>query len=94
MGAIIIRTTECSMSEIDAQSLWTNYKFTAMGGLYSIEKSDMTAESCRLYFNKQIKVAAAELSERGPYILGETFTAADILLTHCLTCVALRCAAQ
>ena len=72
------------MAEIDAQSLWTNYKFTTMGGLYSIEKNEMTAESCRLYFNKQIKVCAEELKERGPYICGADFTAADILLTHCL----------
>ena len=47
--------------------------------------SQMVAESCREYFNKQIEVCALELRKHGgPFLCGRDFTSADILLTHCL----------
>ncbi len=35
-------------------------------------------------FEKQVQVAHLKLAERGPFILGDTFTGADILLTTCI----------
>ncbi len=40
--------------------------------------------AARAYFQKQVAVAGAELAGGHPFLLGETFTGADILLGSCL----------
>ncbi|MGK0173041.1 MAG: glutathione S-transferase, partial [Gammaproteobacteria bacterium] len=48
-------------------------------------EAPVAVEAAREYFAYQSNVAAQEIEQRGPYLLGETFTCADILLTTCLT---------
>ena len=75
------------MSEIDAQSLYMHRKHVGLSDIYGEEPT--AVEAARAYFLRQVKVVAEQLKSGGPWLLGATFTAADILLTHVLTWAAL-----
>jgi len=69
----------CILSELDAQGLWIHRKHDAMGRQFgNIPEAVLAAEQQFLRINKDI---AGNLN---PYLLGEQFTAADILYVHCL----------
>jgi glutathione S-transferase len=73
------QTVDCINTELDAQGLWLHRKHAAMGHVFGeIPAAVVTARHQFTRMNTQI---ATQLS---PYLLGETFTAADILYVHCL----------
>lgn len=71
------------LSEIDAQSLWTFWKYVRMGQVFGhipeLEKGT------KGHFEKMNKFLSNQLkNSKGDYLLGSSFTAADILYAHCL----------
>ncbi|MAE96523.1 MAG: glutathione S-transferase [Deltaproteobacteria bacterium] len=70
------------MTELDAHSLYILRRHGDLADLYG--EAPQALEAARDYFRQQAAVAAGELRERGPYLMGETFTGVDILLTSCL----------
>ena len=71
------------MTELDAYSIYLIRRHEKLAELYG--EAPVAVEAARKYFEQQSAVASRELEIRGPYLLGETFTCADILLTTCLT---------
>lgn len=67
--------------ELDAHTLYVMRKHQDLTDLYG-EAPAAVAEAIA-GFTKQVKVANTQL-EVTPYLLGETFTAADLLLSTCL----------
>jgi glutathione S-transferase len=77
--ALYHQTVDCINTELDAQGLWLHRKHGAMGHVFGeIPVAVKTAHHQFTRMNTQI---AAQLH---PYLLGENFTAADILYVHCL----------
>ncbi len=71
------------ISELDATSL---YVMRRHGGLRHIYGDAPTAnEAAAAYFQKQMRTVDRALDAGHPYVLGDRFTAADILLSTCLT---------
>jgi glutathione S-transferase len=70
------------MTELDAHTLYVIRKHTALAAIYGDAPNAVGA--AREGFAKQAGVAERVLLERGPFILGDTFTGADILLATCL----------
>lgn len=71
------------MTELDATSLWVNQKHTVLGKWFGyvpeIEKP--SAEQ----FTRMNRVVARDLqTSNGPFLLGKSFTAADIMYSECL----------
>ncbi len=71
------------MTDLDAHTLYIIRKHTDLKEIYGEAPNALRA--AREGFLKQVGVADQMLSSHGPFILGETFTGADILLTTCLT---------
>lgn len=72
-----------AMMELDAHTLYVIRKHTLLSELYG--EAPNAVRAAREGFKKQVRVADQALVARGPFILGDTFTGADILLTTCLT---------
>ncbi len=72
-----------AMMELDAHTLYVIRKHTALRELYG--EAPNAVRAAREGFIKQVGVADQALTTGGPFILGGTFTGADILLTTCLT---------
>lgn len=70
------------MTELDAHTLYVIRKHTALAAIYGEAPNAVAA--AREGFAKQVSVAEKALVERGPFILGDSFTGADILLATCL----------
>ena len=70
------------MTELDAHTLYIIRKHTDLKEIYG--EAPNALRTAREGFLKQVGVAAQTLSAH-PFILGESFTGADILLTTCLT---------
>ena len=70
------------MTELDAHTLYVIRKHTALANIYGEAPNAVSA--AREGFTKQVRVAEKALVERGPFIIGNTFTGADILLATCL----------
>jgi len=75
------------MSELDAQSLYIHRKHVQLSVIYGEAPQAVTA--AQEYFVKHISVAAQKMERQrvqmgGMYLLGESFTAVDILMTHVL----------
>lgn len=70
------------MTELDAHSLYVLRRHGDLADLYGEAPNALSA--ARAYFGKQSAVAAETLS-RAPYLLGERFTGADLLLGSCLS---------
>jgi glutathione S-transferase len=71
------------MTELDAYSIYLIRRHEKLADLYG--EAPVAVDAARKYFAQQSAVASRELETRGPYLLGATFTYADILLTTCLT---------
>ncbi len=71
-----------TMMELDAHTLYVIRKHTQLAGIYGEAANAVVA--ARAGFEKQVSVAEQTLQTKGPYILGGTFTGADILLATCL----------
>ena len=72
-----------TMMELDALSLYVLRRHSGLPDVYGDAPNAVRA--ARESFEKQVEVADQKLSLQGPFILGNTFTGADILLTSCLT---------
>ena len=70
------------MTELDAHTLYVIRRHEGLAQLYG--ESKVAAQAAREYYHKYALVAADILNDARPYILGHTFTAADILLTTTL----------
>lgn len=76
------QTVSVLMTEMDSQGLWIHRKHEGMGEIFT--RIPEAVEHARKYFNKTNRALIQQLKDNGPYILGEDFTAADILYVHCL----------
>lgn len=71
------------MMELDAHTLYIIRKHADLKEVYGEAPNALRA--AEEGFRKQVQVAGQKLASRAPFILGERFTGADILLTTCLT---------
>jgi glutathione S-transferase len=71
-----------TMMEIDALALYVLRRHSALTQVYG--EAPNAVQAAREAFEKQIKIVDQKLALHGPFILGATFTGADILLTSCL----------
>ena len=71
-----------SMMELDAHTLYVIRKHTDLVHLYG--EAPKAVQAAREGFEKQVGVATQALAAGRPFILGDRFTGADILLTTCL----------
>jgi glutathione S-transferase len=70
------------MMELDANTLYVIRKHEDLHALYG--EAPNALQAARDGFARQAHAAAARLSGNGPYVLGEHFSGADILLTSSL----------
>lgn len=68
------------MTEMDAQGLWIHRKHEALAQYFGA--CPQAVEEAERQFEKAQAAMVANLS--GPFLLGNEFTAADILYVHCL----------
>ena len=71
------------ISEVDAQGLWMHRKHASEVAQYIGELNPAATEVARRHTASTMRVVASELGD-GPYLLGQKFSAADILLVHCM----------
>lgn len=71
-----------TMTELDAHTLYIIRKHVGLSDLYGDAPNAITA--AREGFQKQVGVADQRLAVKTPFILGDVFTGADILLATCL----------
>ncbi|EEC43669.1 predicted protein [Phaeodactylum tricornutum CCAP 1055/1] len=72
----------CILSELDSQGLWIHRKHQAMGQYFGyIPDAVSHAQHQFQRFNQQM---VSVLKNGGPFLLGNQFTAADVLYVHCL----------
>ena len=71
------------ISELDATSLYVIRRHGPLRHIYG--DAPQANEAASAYFGKQMRSVERALDETGPYILGERFTAADMLLSTCIT---------
>lgn len=74
----LVHTLQC---ELDAQGLWVHRKHDQLAHIFGANP-EAVAQAKR-HARKVVAVVARECMP-GPYLLGEDFSAADILFTHCL----------
>ncbi len=72
-----------TMTELDAHTLYVIRRHTGLREFYG--EAPNAVRAAQEGFQKQVRVADQRLAIKRPFILGDTFTGADILLTTCLT---------
>jgi glutathione S-transferase len=70
------------MMELDANTLYVIRKHEDLHNIYG--EAPNALQAARDGFSRQAHAAAQRLASGGPYVLGDTFSGADILLTTCL----------
>ena len=70
------------MMELDANTLYVIRKHEDLHKIYG--EAPNALQAARDGFARQARAAAQRLAASGPYVLGECFSGADILLTTCL----------
>jgi len=71
------------ISELDATSLYVMRRHGDLSHIYG--EAPMANDAAATYFQKQMRTVERALDEGPHYILGNRFTAADILLSTCVT---------
>jgi glutathione S-transferase len=71
------------LGELDETSLYVIRRHDEMRKTY--KEAPVAIESAATYFRKQMRTVERALEANPNYILGERFTAADILLSTCIT---------
>jgi len=71
------------ISELDATSLYVMRRHGDLGHLYG--EAPTAGAAAATYFQKQMRTVERALNDSPQYILGDRFTAADILLSTCVT---------
>ena len=71
-----------AMMELDANTLYVIRKHEDLHALYG--EAPAALDEARKGFARQAQAAATRLGDSGPYLLGDTFSGADILFTTCL----------
>jgi glutathione S-transferase len=71
-----------AMTELDAQSLYIVHKHTTLAYVYG--ESAGAVETAKKTFLRQAERVERALEDGRSWILGPAFTAADILLAHCV----------
>lgn len=70
------------MMELDANTLYVIRKHEDLHAIYG--EAPHALQAARDGFARQAQAAAQRLAGGGPYVMGDTFSGADILLTTCL----------
>jgi len=70
------------MTELDAHTLYVIRRHGDLAHLYG--EAPNATKAAEQGFTRQVEVVAQALRDGGAYLLGDTFTGADILLTSCL----------
>lgn len=71
------------LGELDETSLYVMRRHSEMRQAYG--EAPAAVKAAAVYFQKQMRTVERELETNPYYILGERFTAADILLSTCVT---------
>src|SRR5271156_2199483 len=71
------------ISELDATSLYVMRRHGDLGHIYG--EAPIANEAAATYFQKQMRTVERTLDTAPRFILGDRFTAADILLSTCVT---------
>ncbi|HSQ04620.1 MAG TPA: glutathione S-transferase family protein [Burkholderiales bacterium] len=71
-----------AMMELDANTLYIIRRHEDLRAIYG--EAPNAVQAARECFARQARAAAERLSAGGPFVLGNRFTGADILLTTCL----------
>ena len=74
--------------ELDATALYVIRRHTGLAHIHG--EATMAVESAKSYFFKQLGCVDQTLRAGGPFLMGDGFTTADILLTTCLTWALMR----
>jgi len=77
--ALYDQTIHFIMSELDAQALWIHRKHASLGKVFG--EAPTAVETAKNQFSR---ANACLVDQLNPYLLGEDFSAADILYVHCL----------
>ena len=70
------------MTELDATSLYVMRRHLGLPEVYG--EAPAAVEAAAAYFQRQVRSVDAALADGRPWLLGEAFGGADILLTTCL----------
>src|SRR5271156_5737473 len=71
------------ISELDATSLYVMRRHGDLRHIYG--EAPMANEAAAIYFQKQMRSVERALDDGRPHILGDHFSAADMLLSTCVT---------
>ena len=71
-----------AMMELDANTLYVIRKHEDLHAVYG--EAPHALQAAREGFARQARAAAQRIEQDGPYVLGDSFSGADILLTTCL----------
>ena len=71
------------MTELDGTSLYVVRRHLGLPEIYG--RADVAVDAAFAYFQRQIATVAATLDDGRPWLMGDRFTGADMLLTTCLT---------
>ena len=71
------------ISELDATSLYVMRRHKDLAHIYG--EAPVANEAASVYFGKQMRSVERALADGRPYLLGDRFGAADILLSTCVT---------
>lgn len=71
------------MAELDATSLYVVRRHLGLPGIYG--EAPLAVTAALAYFQRQIGSVARTLDDGRPWLMGDRFTGADMLLTTCLT---------
>lgn len=81
---------QCLLTEVDTQGLWIHRKHEALGEYFGhVPEAVKEAKRCFDKVHDNVLIPQLEMTQQNTasqnyYLLGDTFTAADILFVHCL----------
>ena len=75
--------THFIMTELDGTSLYVVRRHLGLPAIYG--EAPVAVDAAFAYFQRQIASVAETLDDGRPWLMGDHFTGADILLTTCLT---------